>query len=140
MPWTYGGDPQAGGTAAQQRDAVRFLAQVNDSAAKPGSAILDAEIAFVLAEEPNVYCAAARIAEVAAGRTGGVQSKSIGGLAITYGAQHYQDLAAALRRRGSAYQLPSAGGLSVSEKDAVAADQDLVRPGFMRGEFDEVAG
>lgn len=142
MTWTYSGDPVLAGDEDQQRDAVRFLANVKD--ADLDSAILDEEIAFALATEANVYMAAARIAELASSQpvsSGIVQSQTIGDLSITYGdsgrsAVDYMSLAASLRQRGRGYQLPSCGGLSRDEQTTARRDTDLPRR-FYQGQFAE---
>lgn len=129
MATTYTDDPVYGGTAAQKRDAVRFLAQDHRASQMKVS---DAEVAFLIAEEANVYMAAAACAEKVAGRSGNISSKSVGDLSISYGAEHYTTLAKTLRQRGMGYQLPILRGASISGKEILEEDSDAVQPSFAR--------
>lgn len=129
MAWTYTDDPVVDGSAAQKRDAVRFLAQENQTT---NQRVSDAEIAFLIATEANVFTAAARCAELVANRMGPVGSKSVGDLSITYTRRDYLDLAKALRMRGSAHQLPIVGGISKADKIVLDENDDWVPPKFRR--------
>lgn len=133
MAWTYANNPVVGGNAAQQRDAVRFYAQENDTAKQR---VTDEEIAMLLANEQNVWMAAACVAEAVANRMGPVSSKSVDGLSISYSRADYLALAGRLRARGANYQTPSVGGISSAAKDAQEADTDWVQPTFARGVHD----
>ena len=128
MSWTYTQVFDA--TTIGLRNKIRLFAQENNSVRQQ---VTDEEIDFVLGEEANVYMAAARVAELVAGRVGAVASKRVGSLSITYGSQYYSQLAASLRARGSLYQVPTAGGLSKSEKLAEQQDTDRVKPQFEIG-------
>lgn len=123
-----------------------------------GKMILDdAEIAYFLSIEANVYMAAAMAADQLAIRIataattadgkGPVSKKKIGGTDITYAtasgrsAKDFEALSKALRNRGRVHQIPFAGGISVSDKEARRQDTD--RPtdsGFRRGQFDHPGG
>lgn len=123
-------------TAAGKRNRVRFYAQDNRAGAMR---LQDEEIDLLVAEEANLYVAAARACEEIAGRVsvGGVASKSVGGLSVSYStASTYAALAKSLRQRGLNYQTPTAGGVSVSESEALDADPDLKEPDFRRGLHD----
>jgi hypothetical protein len=86
MAFTYSDNPSSTGTAAQKRDAVRFLIQDTDTT---NGKVTDAQIAWALGEEPNVYGAAARCCEALANKHGNISSRSVGdssGLAGASGA------------------------------------------------------
>lgn len=132
--YTYGNDPviSATATAAQKRDAVRFLVQDNQADASSQFQLTDEEIAFLVAQEANLYRAAAAAAETLANRTGAVSSKSVGALSLTWTPAMYRDLAKHLRARGNAHQKPYVGGISKDDKDAHREDEDAVQPAFTR--------
>ena len=136
MSWTYGNDPNATGTAAQKRDAIRVLAQINSSTAQPDASITDEEIAFFLVNEANLYMAAYRAALCAAGRTKGIASRTIGSLTIAYGHAFYQDLAIELKARGSSHQEPFVGGISRDDKAVLHDDSDWIAPAMSVVQFD----
>mgnify|MGYP001583459089 CR=1 FL=1 len=128
-------------TTAGKRNQVRFLSQDNRSGKMR---VQDEEITYVLGEEPNVYYAAARVAELVVARLAdGASSKSVGGLSISWGAggesNHYRALAATLRARGSTHQTPTAGGISVADKDSLEADTDRPLADVTRGAHDNPA-
>ncbi len=128
MSWSY--SLIFTGTATGKRNQVRLLAQENVSTRQK---VADEEIDHLISEEANVYMAAARVAELVAARVGPISSKRVGSLAVTYGTQdssYYTQLARRLRARGSGSQVPSAGGLSRSEKLAAEQDVDRVAPQF----------
>lgn len=131
MTWTYTQVFDA--TAIGVRNKVRLLAQENVTTRQR---VTDEEIDFVVAEEQNAYMAAARVAELVVGRIGPVTSKRVGSLSVSYGAEFYTKLAASLRARGSAYQVPTAGGLSKSERLAAEQDADRVAESFTVGLHD----
>lgn len=135
MSWTY--DLVFDATAAGRRNQVRLLAQENVSTRQR---VLDEEIYYILGEEANVYMAAARVADLVAGRVGPVASKRVGSLSVTYGStlggSYYTQLAARLRARGSGSQTPSAGGLSRSEQLAATQDADRIAAQFTVGMHD----
>lgn len=134
MAWTYTNDPVLTGSAAQQRDAVRFLAQENDTLKQRVS---DEEIAFALANEANPYMAAAMVAESVATRlSGNATTKTVGATTITRDAGYYRQLASELRARGSSHQMPYVGGISVADKQALEENTDAVAPMFRRNLMD----
>jgi hypothetical protein len=140
MAWTYSNDPDPTGTAAQQRDAVRFFSQDNDTTRQ---LVSDEEIAMLLATEANVYMAAAIVAETAAQRIGGgVSSKSVEDLSISYSTtrEEFKALAAKLRARGSGHQVPYCGGISIADKAAAEADTDVPLVAVRRGQHDNPGG
>lgn len=95
--YTYSGDP-----ASSPKDAVRFLAKATGEDAETGF-VTDEEIQWILGQEPNVYMAAARVAESAATFFGSKQDKTVGPLSISYRNQtaSYGDLAAKLRSQAN---------------------------------------
>lgn len=128
MTWSYT-SALTDTTTIGQRNIVRLLAQENQSA---NQRVQDEEIDFLIGEEANLYLAAARVAELVAGRIGPISSKSVGGLSVSYGAQHYTELAARLRTRGLSHQTLEVGGISRDDHTAVEAETDRRAPAFTR--------
>jgi len=134
MAFTYSGDP-----SASARDAVRFL--LNDTVS-PGE-LADAEINWLVSQNPNVYRAAATGARrLAAQANEGVASKTVGSFTLTYSerATKWLDLAAALENQakkgvGSTIA-PYSGGISKTDKELTADDEDFDKPWFYRDMFD----
>jgi hypothetical protein len=123
MSWTYSS------SLATDRDRVRFLLQDTDTTRQ---LVQDEEITWVLTQEVNVYMAAAAIADSMAAKARGVSSKSVGDFSLSFTKEHWEGLAARLRRRGAGYQLPTVQGASISGKEALADDTDAVQPVFTR--------
>lgn len=136
--YTYADDPDSDGTAAQKRDAVRFLIQDTTTAAGAagGRLVTDAQIAFAIAEEMNVYTAAAAICDILVAQAKGVRSKSVGDVSVSYDAGFYESLGKRLRKRGETYVSVYAGGQSVSDKETDTADTDRVQPSFAIRDFE----
>lgn len=124
MGWTYGGDP-----SKSSLDAVRFLIQDTNTNKQ---LIQDEEVEFAIAQEANIYCAAASICETLVMRAGGVRMKKIDTLTIQYDPVFYNMRAGQLRARGAGHQLPYAGGISVGDKTAQQTDTDAVAPSILR--------
>lgn len=130
--WTY--DPEglasvtAGystGSTVGNRNFVRLLIQDTQTARQ---LFMDEEIDFVQTKEANAYMVAAALCETLVTRAGGVKFKKIGDFSIQYDVAFYNDLSIRLRARGRSYELPYAAGISISDKTAVAADTDRVKP------------
>lgn len=132
MAYTYSNDPVVAGTAAQKRDAVRYLSQDNQLSASSTYRMTDEEIAFLIATEANVFMAAARGCEILSTRIGAVTRKRVGTLDLTFSTQDYKDQAAMLRARGMTYQIPSVGGISKSERLTLQQNTDWLQPLFAR--------
>ena len=130
MSFSYSGNP-----ASSSKDQVRFLIQ--DTAATNQQAT-DEEIDWVISTEANIYMAAALVMEMVARRSSGIVSKKVGDLSITYRSPAAMlEEAKTLRARGrSAYQIPTAGGISVSEKLSHEQDTDIPKPSFKRNRMD----
>lgn len=134
MAFTYSGDP-----SASPRDAVRFLL---DDTTAPGE-MSDAEIQWLVTQQPNIYRAAATGARrLAAVANDNVASKTVGSLTLTYSerATKWLELADALEEQakkglGSAIMVYS-GGISKADKELVAADDDFDKPWFSREMWD----
>ena len=131
MAFTYSGDP-----ASSNRDAVRFLLDDTNSTA---AEFQDAKVAWMLAQKPNVYRAAAQGARRRATQaTEGVASKTVGGLTLTYSerATKWLDIAESLEaqaNKGAGGAIaPYSGGISKIDKELVASDDDFDKPDFYR--------
>lgn len=138
MAFTYADDPDSDGSAAQKRDAVRFLIQdtLTAAGANGGKLVTDAQIAFAIAEEMNVYTAAAACCDSLVSRAQGVKSRSVGDVSVSYDVGFYMELGKRLRKRGESYQSVYAGGQSASEKESDREDTSLVQPGFAVDDFE----
>lgn len=115
MGYTYSGDP-----GASPKDAVRYLARATGTDKATGFTS-DEEIAWILKQEPNIYLAAAQVAEGISSFYGSQKTKTVGPLTISGREQalSYADLARNLRRRaGSA----SAGGPEFTGNTTVIFD------------------
>ena len=134
MAWTYGNDPISGGTAAQKRDAVRFLTQDTDTNRQLAT---DEEVTFALAEEHNVYTAAAAVLDSIIYRLVGIASKKIGDLSITFNLEKALARVERLRARGRAqYEVPINLAQSKDSKTSLVDDTDWVEPFFERKQHD----
>lgn len=119
------------GTVTQgQRWNVRLLILDTDTNRQ---LFQDEEIDWQLTQEMNVYATAASLCDILVARARGVRGKKVGGLNIQYDPIFYRELAGRLRARGAGYQIPYAGGISVSDKLAATSDTDAVQPAFARG-------
>lgn len=138
MAFTYADDPDSDGTSAQQRDAVRFLIQdtLTAAGANGGKLVTDAQIAFAIAEEMNVYTAAASICDSLSAGKQGVSSRRVGDVSVSYDATFYRELGSRLRKRGETYMSLYAGGQSVSDKQTDRDDSDTVQPGIAVDDFE----
>jgi hypothetical protein len=125
MSFSYSGDP-----SASDLDAVRFLIQDTTT---PGEFLQDEEITWLLTQEVNIYTSAAAGALLLAGRSHNVKTKKVGDLSITFGSEMWTALAEWLRGRGYGYRIPTAGGISISDKRTIEQDDDAVAPDFFRG-------
>lgn len=92
----------------------------------------DDEITWQISQEANIYTAAAGLCDILVTKAGGVKSKKVGELAITYDVGFYRSLSANLRARGAGHQVPYAGGISVSDKQGQEADTDATKPSVFR--------
>lgn len=131
MTWTYSGDP-----AANDRDTVRFLigdTNTNDQRAS------DEEIAWAITEEPgSLYTAAALVVRGIIAKYANLVDKEVGDLALSYSQRldWYKALLADLSKKSSMRSSRVyAGGISITDKDAVEEDSDRVKPGVAKDMF-----
>jgi Rod binding domain-containing protein len=126
MAWTYDA------ALATDKDRVRFLCGDTDGADPQAH---DEEIAFALSSEGGLYGAAAAVCEHLAARYARQAAKSAGEFQIALNQKHQQFLSTArqLRSRAASHAVPTAGGLSVSAKQALDANPDRTAPSFWRG-------
>ena len=132
MSWSYSKDPQA-----NNKDHVRFLIGDTDSTSEQLS---DGEVNHTLAESSSsVYPAAILCTDALIAKYTRLVDKSIGDLRISFSQRvaHYKSLRETLRNRsGILAAAPYAGGISVSDKNAVKLDTDRTKPAFARGMHD----
>lgn len=96
----------------------------------------DEELDWFQTQEDNVYAAAAAAAEQLVIQGGGVGTRKVGDLTVSYDVSIYRSLAGRLRARASSNQMPYCGGISIADKLAQRADADAVRPVFTVGIHD----
>ncbi len=131
MTWTYSGNP-----ADSDRDAVRYLVgdiDVDNPLAQ------DAEIAWVISEEGNVYLAAASVARSIGATFAESVTKQVGDLRIQSQQKrdNFKKLADELKERGVLRAgRPYAGGISIDDKQTVRDDDDRVVPAFRKRQHD----
>lgn len=132
MTWTYSGNP-----GASTLDQVRFLLGDTNTTRQLFS---DEEITWTLTVQTAPYLAAADLAELQASRAGGVRSKTVGDLSVTYDSAFWSDLARNLRRRNAMQGGVAvfAGGISRDDKSTREDEVDRVPPLFNR-DLHEVA-
>lgn len=127
MSFSYSGDP-----STSDKDNVRFILQDTD-ATHP--LLQDEEINFLLIQEGDVYQAAAIGAERIAANFARFTDIKIGDYSESASKyfDHYTKLAKKLKQDAMRrLVVPYAGGLSISEKETDAQDQDLVQPIFKK--------
>lgn len=102
--YTYSGDP-----STSDKDAIRFLAQATGEDRATGF-VSDEEIQWILTQEPNIYLAAAMVADRISSYFGAMRSKTVGPLTISGSdqARNYAALAQQLRSQASLWT--GAGG------------------------------
>lgn len=133
MAWTYSGDPSASNT-----DAVRYLVGDIDTTAQLTT---DEAIAWEVSQWPNIYLAAASVADSIAALLGRTQGMRADG--VTYGdaAKEMRERAKTLRAKGSTAGNGGSGaagggvfvgGISIADKTAREQDTDRVKPSFTR--------
>ena len=131
-------------TLRNDRDRVRFLCGDTDTATGK-AALQDEEITWVLAEEANLYMAAATVCDVIlrrqSGDGGAVDSFTAGELSISYrSVGELTELRDRLVARGRLHQVPFAGGISKSDIESREDDTDRARFPFKLGMHDYEAG
>lgn len=109
---------------------VRFLIQDNITTRQ---LFQDDEIYWTLTQEDNVFMAAAVCCDQLIARAGSIKAKRISEFSISYSVAFYTFLAAQLRARGAGHQIPYAGGISISDKEAQQANTDWVPAAIPRG-------
>lgn len=135
MAWSY--EPTELSTTPLYQ--VRFkLGDTNDA----DQQLSDEELLQLLAESGSVEGAVRRAALVLATKYARHSDKWVGDLKILYSqrARAYRELAESSSLKGvsSTYRVPSAGGIRLSDKEGIEADDDLVVPSFRRNLHDNV--
>lgn len=137
MAWTYSGDP-----SSSDRDNVRFLVQDTIST---DELLQDEEIDHVLTLTPgDPRRAAAECALVISRKFARLADTAAPELKVSFSkrAETYRALADDLTRdvglgdEGPPIAAPSVLGITCSEKEVLAEDDDLVQPAFGRGMHD----
>lgn len=133
MAWTYGGDP-----STSNLDAVRYMVGDVDSTAP---LVTDEVITWEISQWPNLYQAAANVADSIAALLGRTQGMRADGVTFGDAANQMRERAKTLRARGATASNGGTGaaaggiyvgGISISDKAAREADTDRVRPTFTR--------
>lgn len=124
MAWNYNS------ALTSKKDQVRFVLQDTD---ENRQLFQDEEIEWMLTQEMNQYMVVARLCDVLIGKARSVRAKKVGSLAITYNPEFYLHLKGMAMAKGLSYELPYAGGISVSDKQSQQQNSDWVQPSFARG-------
>lgn len=138
MSWTYTGNP-----ASSDTDGVRFL--VGQTSTSDPVLVNDQEIAFAVTHSGNIWAAAVLVAESLLGQYAGkdADSISVGNLSESYGdrSAKLQARLPNLRRQAAMRNVvPVAGGLTIAQRQARAADTSLVPDIFQVGMTDNPPG
>ena len=128
MAWTYSGNP-----ATSPKDTVRFLIGDTD---KCDQLLQDDEIVWVL----NLYNntpnnAAIRCVETVMSKFSRLMDESVGQVKLTYSqkVKGYREMLRDLRNRLAMEDMaPYAGGISITDVNAIASNTDRVRPDFTK--------
>lgn len=125
MVWLYSGDP-----GSSPRDAVRF--EIGDTDSRD-PLLQDAEVAYALKVEANIYGAAARCCESIARRFARQADYALGThrVSASQRSEAYAKLGRELRLRATSSNAPSAGGISRRE-GLLDRTSDLKEPAFTR--------
>lgn len=123
--------------SASDKDAVRFLIGDTDVT---DAALTDEEIAYALAQNPNIYAAAAICARAIAGKYATEVDTKFESVSVNYSqkAKAYYELAKRLERQAKTQGglgIPLAGGISITERDSVNEDSDRIPPSFYTDQF-----
>ena len=128
MSWTY--DIQDLAT----NEVYQVRLEIGDT--DPEDPLLeDEEISQAISLEKNFWAAAARCCEMAAKQFLRKADPRLGrSLYIVYskGAQQWQEMAAAFRKRATGTQVPFVGGMFVVDKNAYQQDQAFLQPIFTK--------
>lgn len=130
MTWSY--SP----ALSTEKDQVRYLIGDTDMT---DQLLSDEELAFSLTRASTLDGAAADAAQAIAAKFARMVDRTVGPLSIRYSEkqQHYELLAERLYgQRGSLLSVPTAGGISVAERDLALADEDRPRDLFDVGMHD----
>lgn len=117
------------------KDEVRFLSGDTD-AARPLAQ--DEEIAYVLSKQPNVTLAAAIVCDAIVGKLSQNTDAKVGDVSesSSQAAEAFRKKAADLRKEAAKLALPRFGGITISSKETLDRDSDLVQPSFRIGQDD----
>ena len=127
---------------SEQINQVRFLIGDTDSS---DYGISNENIVFALAQTSSIYAAAAMCARALAAKYASEVDTKFESVSVDYSqkAKAYYDLAKRLERQAKAQGglgVPLAGGLTISDRDAVNADTDRIKPKFYTDQFDNPGG
>lgn len=132
MTWTYDSD------VTTDRDKVRFL--IGDTVSEDPQ-LDDGEVAFLLTQYGSVQAAALAACRALIAKYSRLCDKWVGDLKILASQKqlHYTRLLESLvTTSGNLAAIPSAGGISVGQKESYESDTDRVAPAFRRGQDDNV--
>lgn len=124
--WTYSGNP-----GASAKDLTRFLLGDTDAC---DPLLLDGEILWLLSQYNNTPMnAAIRACETIIAKFSRLADETVGSVSVSYSqkAKGMRDMQATLRQRLATEDCtPFAGGISVAQEQATAANKDRVKPAF----------
>ena len=129
--------PYTGAPATVAADELKLI--IGDvSTSSSGELLKSAECSYFIATYGSARSAAPHAARAVAAMFADQVSRAVGDLRIEAHQkfQHYTTLASSLERQSSVRAVPYGGGLSRSDKVAVAANDDRVPPAFSVGMHD----
>lgn len=126
MTWSYSGDP-----SSTPKDQLRFT--IGDTI-ESDPLLTDEEILACVAQESTELGAAARCCEAIALKYARLCNTKLGPQDKSYAQkyEHYSREARRLRKRACATNAPTAGGISISDSEAIMANTDAKLPIFSR--------
>lgn len=128
MPWSY--NP----TELATNEVYQIRNELQDTDPRDQQ-LQDEEIAYAITVERNFWAAAARCAELISRRIIRKADVKLGRtMQIQYVkmAEQYMNMAKALRVKAMGTVVPYVGGMSVTQKEALTANTDLVAPLFSK--------
>lgn len=132
MTWTYSST-----SITTDLAKVRLLVGLTDTS---DQLMTDEEIQFYIDTEANIYSAAAKCANALASQFARQVDKEMGDLKLlaSQKSRMFLKLSDVLTARGAMSGVPTSGGISIAERDALSSGADKIGPAVLRGIHDNV--
>jgi hypothetical protein len=105
-----------------------------------GHQVEDEELSWLLSRYANVWLTAAAGADLLLSKLdggGGITSKRVGDMAISYDRSYYTGMRERWQRLGLTHQAPFCGGISTADSALLPSETDWPRPAFTKGLHDD---